>query len=37
MANRVLFLSDGLIVRDQPRSDAGSILETMNELAALTG
>ena len=37
MANRVLFLSDGLIVRDQPRSDAGSILETMNELAASTG
>ena len=37
MANRVLFLSDGLIVRDQPRADAGSILETMNELAALTG
>ena len=34
MADRVLFLSDGLIVRDQPRADAGTILATMNELAA---
>jgi putative ABC transport system ATP-binding protein len=37
MADRVLFLSDGLIVRDQPRADAGAILATMNELAAVTG
>jgi putative ABC transport system ATP-binding protein len=37
MADRVLFLSDGLIVRDQPRADAGSILATMNELAAVAG
>jgi putative ABC transport system ATP-binding protein len=37
MADRVLFLSDGLIVRDQPRADAGAILATMNELAAATG
>src|SRR5439155_25936505 len=34
MADRVLFLSDGLIVRDQPRADAGTILATMNELSA---
>jgi putative ABC transport system ATP-binding protein len=37
MADRVLFLSDGLIVRDQARADAGSILATMNELAAAIG
>jgi putative ABC transport system ATP-binding protein len=37
MADRVLFLSDGLIVRDQPRADAGVILATMNELAAVGG
>jgi putative ABC transport system ATP-binding protein len=36
MADRVLFLSDGLIVRDQPRSSAADVLATMNELAAAT-
>jgi putative ABC transport system ATP-binding protein len=34
IADRVLFLSDGLIVRDQPKADATAILQTMNELAA---
>jgi putative ABC transport system ATP-binding protein len=34
MADRVLFLDDGLIVRDQPRSSAADVLATMNELTA---
>jgi len=37
MADRVLFLTDGLVVRDQPRADATAILATMNELAAVSG
>jgi putative ABC transport system ATP-binding protein len=32
MADRVLFLADGLIVTDMGRSSAGDILEAMNEL-----
>jgi putative ABC transport system ATP-binding protein len=31
-ADRVLFLSDGLIVRDLPRTSAGEVLQVMNEL-----
>jgi putative ABC transport system ATP-binding protein len=31
-ADRVLFLADGLIVRDMPRSSQGDILAAMNEL-----
>jgi putative ABC transport system ATP-binding protein len=34
MADRILFLDDGLIVRDQPRSSAADVLATMNELTA---
>jgi len=37
MADRVLFLSDGLIVRDQPRASAGDILATMDELSSAIG
>jgi putative ABC transport system ATP-binding protein len=33
IADRVLFLNDGLIVRDQPRADAHEILGIMEELA----
>jgi putative ABC transport system ATP-binding protein len=32
IADRVLFLADGLIVRDIPRSSQGDILAAMNEL-----
>jgi putative ABC transport system ATP-binding protein len=32
IADRVLFLADGLIVKDLPRSSQGDILATMNEL-----
>jgi putative ABC transport system ATP-binding protein len=32
IADRVLFLADGLIVRDLPRSSAPDILAVMNEL-----
>jgi putative ABC transport system ATP-binding protein len=34
IADRVLFLADGLIVRDQGRSSASAVLAAMNELAA---
>ena len=34
IADRVLFLADGLIVRDIPRSSQGDILAAMNELTA---
>jgi putative ABC transport system ATP-binding protein len=33
LADRILFLADGLIVRDRPRSTPAEVLETMNELA----
>ena len=32
IADRVLFLSDGLIVKDMPRSSQGDILAAINEL-----
>jgi putative ABC transport system ATP-binding protein len=32
IADRILFLSDGLIVRDLGRSDPATVLATMNEL-----
>ena len=34
MADRVLFLADGLIVRELPRSSATDIVATMNEIGA---
>jgi putative ABC transport system ATP-binding protein len=34
MADRVLFLADGLIVRDQGRSDASDVLAAMAEVSA---
>jgi putative ABC transport system ATP-binding protein len=34
IADRVLFLADGLIVRELPRSSAGDILATMNQISA---
>jgi len=34
MADRVLFLADGLIVRDQGRSDASNVLAAMAEVSA---
>jgi putative ABC transport system ATP-binding protein len=34
LADRVLFLADGLIVRELPRSTQNEILQTVNELAA---
>jgi putative ABC transport system ATP-binding protein len=34
IADRVLFLADGLIVKDLPRSSQGDILATMTELTA---
>ncbi|MGH3071029.1 MAG: ABC transporter ATP-binding protein [Gaiellaceae bacterium] len=34
IADRILFLGDGLIVRDLPGASAADVLETMNELAA---
>jgi putative ABC transport system ATP-binding protein len=34
MADRLLFLADGLIVRDQPRSSAQDVLSAMAEVAA---
>jgi putative ABC transport system ATP-binding protein len=34
MADRILFLADGLIVRDQGRSSAGDVLAAMSEVAA---
>src|SRR5881394_359278 len=35
IADRVLFLNDGLIVRDMPRSEAHDVIATMEELAEL--
>ena len=34
IADRVLFLADGLIVRDLPRSSQAEVLAAMNELTA---
>jgi putative ABC transport system ATP-binding protein len=34
IADRVLFLADGLIVRELPRSSPGDILATMNQISA---
>jgi putative ABC transport system ATP-binding protein len=34
LADRILFLGDGVVVRDRARSSAAEVLETMNELAA---
>jgi putative ABC transport system ATP-binding protein len=34
IADRILFLDDGLIVRDMPRSDQHDVVTTMEELAA---
>ena len=34
IADRILFLADGLIVRDLPAASQAEILETLNELAA---
>jgi len=34
IADRILFLDDGLIVRDMPRSDAHDVVTAMEELAA---
>jgi putative ABC transport system ATP-binding protein len=33
MADRILFLADGLIVRDQGRSSAGDVLSAMSEVS----
>jgi putative ABC transport system ATP-binding protein len=32
IADRILFLADGLIVRDMPRSDQGAVIAAMEEL-----
>jgi putative ABC transport system ATP-binding protein len=32
IADRILFLADGLIVRDMPRSDSGAVIAAMEEL-----
>jgi putative ABC transport system ATP-binding protein len=32
IADRILFLADGLIVRDLPRSDPGAVIAAMEEL-----
>jgi putative ABC transport system ATP-binding protein len=34
IADRILFLADGLIVRDMPRSDPGAVIAAMDELTA---
>ena len=34
IADRILFLADGLIVRDMPRSDPHEVITAMEELAA---
>ena len=34
IADRILFLDDGLIVRDMPRSEPHDVIEAMEELAA---
>jgi putative ABC transport system ATP-binding protein len=33
IADRILFLADGVVVRDHGRSDAGEVIEVMEELA----
>jgi putative ABC transport system ATP-binding protein len=32
IADRILFLADGLIVRDMPRSEPGAVIAAMEEL-----
>jgi putative ABC transport system ATP-binding protein len=32
IADRILFLADGLIVRDLPRSEPGAVIAAMDEL-----
>ena len=32
IADRILFLADGEIVRDMPRSEAGAVIAAMDEL-----
>jgi putative ABC transport system ATP-binding protein len=34
IADRILFLADGLIVRDMPRSDASAVIAAMDEITA---
>jgi putative ABC transport system ATP-binding protein len=34
IADRILFLADGLIVRDMPRTDAGTVIAAMDEITA---
>ena len=34
IADRILFLADGEIVRDMPRSEAGAVIAAMDELSA---
>jgi putative ABC transport system ATP-binding protein len=34
IADRILFLADGVIVRDMPRSDSGEVIAAMEELSA---
>jgi putative ABC transport system ATP-binding protein len=34
IADRILFLADGLIVRDMPRADASTVIAAMDELTA---
>jgi putative ABC transport system ATP-binding protein len=34
IADRILFLADGLIVRDMPRADASAVIAAMDELSA---
>jgi len=34
IADRILFLADGAIVRDMPRSEAGAVIAAMDELSA---
>jgi len=33
IADRILFLADGLIVRDMPRSEASAVIAAMDELS----
>src|SRR5438552_4065300 len=33
IADRILFLADGLIVRDMPRAESGEVIAAMDELA----
>jgi putative ABC transport system ATP-binding protein len=32
IADRILFLADGLIVRDMPKAEAGDVIAAMDEL-----